>query len=481
MRHLLSLLVAPLLLPLMGQTAESPRPNVLWIISDDLGPELGCYGYGNVSTPNLDRLASEGARFSRAFSTSPVCSASRTAFITGKYQTSIGGFHHRTRIIKPLPDPVKPVTELFREAGYFVTNATASADLDRHGKTDYNFEYDAREMFDGTDWRAREEGQPFFSQVQIFQPHRVFEKADSLREDAVIPPFYPEHPVTRADWSNYLASIELLDEKVGVILDRLEADGLADNTVVFFFGDHGRPHVRGKQWLYDGGIHTPLIVRWPGKLAAGTVRDELVSLIDLAPASLAAAGISPPDWFDGTDFLASGYGGRERVYAARDRCGDAPDHIRAVRTARWKYLRNHEPDRPYSQLSSYKKSQYPVLTLMAVMHEQGRLKGPAAAWFAEARPAEELYDLEADPWEMRNLADDPGHAEILAKLRGELETWVEETGDQGAEAEGDAAYFDALMAEKRADFERAMKRRKLDPDLSDRAYLEWWKKELGLK
>lgn len=480
MRHLFRL-IALLLLPLIGNAAESPRPNVLWIISDDLGPEFGCYGYGGVSTPNLDRLASEGVRFTRAFSASPVCSASRTSFITGKYQTSIGGFHHRTRIIKPLPDPVKPVTELFREAGYFVTNATASAELNRNGKTDYNFEFDAKEMFDGTDWRARAEGQPFFSQVQIFQPHRVFEKVDSLRENAVIPPFYPDHPVTRKDWANYLASIELLDEKVGVILERLEADGLADNTVVFFFGDHGRPHVRCKQWLYEGGIHTPLIVRWPGKLDANTVREGMVSLIDLAPTSLSAAGIALPDWFDGVDLLAPGFEGHDRVFSARDRCGDAPDRIRAVRTERWKYIRNFEPDRSYSQLSSYKKSQYPVLTLMAVMHEQGRLKGPAAAWFAEARPAEELYDLDADPWEMNNLADDPDHGETLAQLRGELETWIEESGDQGAEAEGDAAYMEALMEEKRGDYERAMKRRKLDPDLSDRAYLEWWKKELGLK
>ncbi len=466
---------------LTASTAENDRVNVLWIVSDDLGPELGCYGYEGVVTPNLDRLASEGVRFTRAFSASPVCSSSRTSFITGKYQTSIGGFHHRTRLIKPLPEPIKPVTELFREAGYFVTNATASAELEKHGKTDYNFEFDAREMFDGTDWRDRAEGQPFFSQVQIFQPHRPFETSEKSGDGLAIPPFYPDHPVTRKDWADYLASIELLDEKVGIILDRLEADGLADSTVVFFFGDHGRPHVRGKQWLYEGGIHTPLIVRWPGKLAAGTVREGMVSLIDLAPTSLAAAGIALPNWFDGIDLLAPGFQGHDRIFAARDRCGDAPDRIRAVRTERWKYIRNFEPQRSYSQYSGYKKLQYPVLTLMAVMHQQGRLSGPREGWFADSRPEEELYDLEKDPWEMHNLATDPAQADTLARLRGELETWIEDTGDQGAEPEGDAAYLEALMTEKRGYYERSMKRRKLDPGLSDRAYLEWWKKELGLK
>lgn len=466
---------------LVAPASAEDRLNVLWIVSDDLGPELGCYGYEGVDTPNLDQLASEGVLFSRAFSASPVCSASRTSFITGKYQISIGGFHHRTRKIEPLPDPVRPVTEIFRDAGYWITNATASEELDRNGKTDYNFEFDAKEMFDGTDWRGRAEGQPFFSQVQIFQPHRSFEKSKKSGEGVEIPPFYPEHPVTRKDWANYLASIELLDQKVGMILDRLEADGLADNTIVVFFGDHGRPHVRGKQWLYEGGIHTPLIVRWPGKLEPGTVRDGMVSLIDLAPTCLAAAGIESPDWFDGIDFLAPGFQGREQIFAARDRCGDAPDRVRAVRTERWKYIRNFEPGISFAQHSGYKKTQYPVLTLMSVMNDQGRLTGPQAEWFAEAKPVEELYDLESDPWEMKNLAADSAHAETLAQLRGDLEAWLVETGDQGAETEGDAEYMQALMAEKWAAYERAMKRRKLVPDLSDRAYLEWWKKELGLK
>ncbi|MCB1231257.1 MAG: sulfatase [Verrucomicrobiae bacterium] len=466
----------------LAATAFAAPPNILWIVADDLGPELGCCGYEGVATPNIDRLAAEGVRYTRAFSSAPVCSASRTAFITGKYQTSIGGFHHRTRIIKPLPEPVKPVTELFRDAGYFVTNGAGSTgDLERPGKSDYNFEYEDKTMFDGTDWRQRAEGQPFFAQVQMHEPHRPFVTSGRSGDGLDIPPFYPDHPVTRADWANYLATIEQLDERVGVVLDRLEAGGLADNTVVIFFGDHGRPHLRGKQWLYEGGILTPLIIRWPDKLTAGEVRDGMVSLIDLAPTSLAAAGIALPDWFDGVDILAPGFQGRDRIFAARDRCGDAPDRIRCVRTERWKYIRNFEPGRSFSQYSGYKKLQYPVLTLMAVMNAQGRLNGRQAEWFADTRPAEELYDLDADPWELNNLATDSAHADTVAQLRGELDTWIQQTHDQGAELEGDAAYMEALMAEKRGYYEKAMKRRKLDPDLSDRAYLEWWKKELRVE
>lgn len=459
------------------------RPNVLWIVADDLGPELGCHGYAGVATPQIDRLAAGGVRFTRAFATAPVCSPSRSAFITGMYQTAIGAHHHRTEIPRPLPVPVKPVTDLFHAAGYRTCNSAGPPNFEKPGKIDYNFVHDPKQLFDGADWRNRAENQPFFAQIQIKEPHRPFVKSDKpCPAEAKIPAFYPDHPVTRADWANYLASIEVLDTKVGEILDRLDAEGLTDNTVVFFFGDHGRPHVRGKQWLYEGGLHIPLIVRWPGKLAPGGVDERLVSMIDLAPASLAAAGIAVPAWMQGRDLFAADFAnGRDAVYAARDRCGDALDRIRCVRTERWKYIRNFEPERSYSQVSSYKKLQYPVLTLMAVMHAQGRLDGAQEAWFAETRPSEELYDLDADPDERHNLASDPAHAETLAELRGKLETWLAETGDQGAEPEGDAAFFEELLANSRRYYENGMKRKKLAPDISDRDYLEWWERELGIK
>lgn len=456
-------------------------PNIVWIISDDLGPEIGCYGYEGVKTPHIDRLAAQGVRYTKAFATSPVCSASRTAIITGAYQTTIGGYHHRTRNIKPLLKPYEPITHAFRKAGYFVSNGYGVATNRKIAKSDFNFQYNSKMLFDGADWSLRKPGQPFFAQIQIKQPHRPFVKSGRDGNRLKIPPFYPEHPLTRADWANYIASIEVLDHKVGEVLDRLDKEGLADNTVVFFFGDHGRPHVRAKQWLYDGGLHVPLIIRWPGKIQANSVDDHLISMIDFAPTTLSIAGLKIPSYMTGCDILSSEPAYAETIFAARDRCGDAIDRIRCLRTKRWKYIRNYYPEKSYSQTSGYKKLQYPVLTLMAVMHAQGQLKGPAKNWFASTRPAEELYDLESDPWEMKNLAENPEYAKTLKGFQTELNQWIITSSDQGGLPEGDANYIQALLAEKKKYYERTMKRRNLNPNLSDRAYLNWWKTELGVE
>jgi N-sulfoglucosamine sulfohydrolase len=454
------------------------RPNVIWIISDDLGPELGCYGYPDVATPNLDRLAASGRRYTHAFSTAPVCSASRTAFQTGLYQTTVGGHHHNTRDKRVLPESIPTVTGLMQKAGYFVINGRGTLPVDKKlAKSHLNFVYDAREFFDGMDWTQRAEGQPFFAQIQIKEPHRGFVKSDRARPNAPIPPYYPDHPVTRADWSNYLASIEVLDQKVGAVLDRLEKEGLADNTLVIFFGDHGRPHVRGKQWLYDGGVHTPLIVRWPGRVKAGEVEGGLASLLDAMPTTLAAVGAGVPD-LPGHNLLDPSWMGHARVFAARDRCGDAPDRIRSVRTHEFKYIRNFHPEMPYLQHSGYKKLSYPVETLMKVMHKQGRWNSP---FMAKTRPKEELYDLKADPHEMKNLADDPIYFEQLTDMRGDVEQWIVETGDKGAIDERQTVDIDALKEEKWKWYSKVMKSRGLDPDLSDREYLKWLKKDLGVE
>lgn len=470
------LLAAVLLAPAIGSADE--RPNVLWIVLDDLGVDVGCYGETNVSTPAIDQLAKEGVRFTQCFASAPVCSSSRSAFNTGMMQTSIGAHHHRTRKMKPLPDGVKTVMQQFREAGYFTCNMAPPGGK-RKAKLDLNFTL-AEPAFQGDDWSQRKPDQPFFAQVQIHEPHRPFttDAAPDRAARVTLSPRYPDHPVVRADMANYLATVEAGDKHVGAMLKRLEDEGLADNTIVFLFGDHGAPHVWGKQWLYDEGIRVPLIVRWPRRLPAGETDDRLISLIDLAPASLQAVGITPHEKTQGVAFLNEKVEGREFIVAARDRAGDAPDRIRAIRTKRFKYIRNYSPDRPYTQLSSYKKLSYPALTVLEVLHVRGELSPGAARMMQPTRPAEELYDLNADPHEIHNLAEDDSHTDQLARLRKLLAEWEKQTGDRGATPEGDAAYHAGILAEKRTWYERTMKKRGLDPEVSAEQYLKWWEKEL---
>jgi uncharacterized sulfatase len=456
--------------------AEPIRPNIIWIIADDLSPELGCYGYPHVRTPNIDRIAREGARFTRAFSSAPVCSSSRSAFITGMYQTSIACQHHRTEDPKPLPPSVKTLPDLLRAAGYFVTNCQDPGGK-KWGKSDYNFVYDQRKIFDGPDWHKRKPGQPFFAQVQIKEPHRPFvnEPVTEQRHlDAPLPPVYADHPLAHRDWAAYLQSIEALDAKVGQVLDDLERDGVAQNTVVMFFGDHGRPHVRDKQWLYDGGLLVPLLVRWPGKIEAGSVRDELVSLIDLAPTCLRMAGAEVPEAMQGVGFFPAQSPTREFIAGARDRCGDADDRIRCIRTSRFKYIRNFRPELPYTQQSSYKEVQYPMLPLMRQLHSENKLTPAQAAFFAPSKPAEELYDVVSDPWEMKNLAGDPQHAATLRQLGAKLDQWMRETHDMGGAPETNPTLAEIIATTRSTTYEKPLKQRGLPAHPTDRQMIDWW-------
>lgn len=451
--------------------------NLLWIVSDDLSPELGCYGYPHARTPHLDRLAAEGARFTRAFATAPVCSSSRSAFITGMYQTSIACRHHRTEDVQALPPEVVPLPERLRRAGYFVSNGR-DPEAARAGKSDYNFEFTDAALYDGFHWRQRPEGKPFFAQIQIHEPHRPFvnEPVTEARHlEAPLPPVYLDDPLARRDWQAYLQSIEKLDQKVGQILAQLEADGLADDTIVVFFGDHGRPHIRDKQFLYDGGLRVPLLIRWPGKIAPGTVREELVSLIDLAPACLAMLGVEAEGRLQGRSFWPLGETEpREFVVAARDRCGDADDLIRALRTTRFKYIRNFKPKVPYTVQSSYKEMGYPMLPLMRQAQRAGRLNAAQAAFFAETRPAEELYDTENDPWETRNLAGDPAHAATLADLRDKLGQWLIETRDEGGTPETNPTLKEIIEQTRKRTWEKPIKQRGLPNPPSDADMIRWW-------
>jgi arylsulfatase A-like enzyme len=423
------------LLPFHTATAADPptRPNILWIIADDLGAELGCYATPLMRTPNIDNLASQGARFTRCFTTAPVCSPSRSAIMTGMYQTTINAHDHRS--MTALPPDVKPITDYFRQAGYFTANLKKIAPgLESHAKTDFNFKVE--KPFDGDDFDELKSHQPFFAETQFFEPHRgswAPGKTLDYRVDPAkveLPPYYPDDPVVRKDWADYLDIIDYLDTKVATVLKRLEVEGLAGNTIIFFFGDNGRCHVRDKQWLYEGGLHIPLIIRWPGKLKPGSVRDDLVSAIDISATSLKIAGVALPTNMQGRAFLDPGVTPRKYIFGARDRCDETVDRIRSVRDDRYKYIRNFMPDRPYTQRNAYKERAYPALAVLKRLHAEGKLTPAQEIFMAPTRPLEELYDLKTDPHETHNLAASADHQKILSELRDVLQKWMTECDDR---------------------------------------------------
>jgi arylsulfatase A-like enzyme len=401
-------------------------PNIIWLVSEDTSPDLGCYGESQARTPHLDRLAAEGVRFTRAFTSAPVCSASRSAFMTGMYQTSTGTHNHRSHRSDgyQLPDGVHVFTKYLRDAGYRIV-------CPKVRKTDFNFKPRV-DPYDSFAWDDMKKPGPFFAQIQFSLTHRGGEWRKAAKDPRYqvdptkvsLPPYYPDHPVARQDWADYIASINALDAEIGETLRKLEADGLLENTIVVYFGDHGRPMVRGKQWLYEGGIRIPLIVRWPDGRHAGTTREDLVNAIDFAPTTLRLAGVEPPKHMQGRIMLGPDRGpDPEAVFAARDRCDETVDRIRCAREVRYKYIRNFMPERPYTQPNRYKEKMYPVLGLMKTLHAEGKLTPVQARFMAPERPAEELYDLQEDPFETRNLASSPKHQGDLLRLV--------ETDDQG--------------------------------------------------
>ncbi len=441
MLSLAACLALAILEPAAAQAAD--RPNILWLIAEDFGNQLGCCGTREVRTPNLDRLAAQGVRYSRFYTTAPVCSPSRSAFMTGMYQTTIGAHHHRSHRDDGyrVPSGVRLLSEWLRDAGYFTANVRhLPAELGFQGtaKTDWNFTPPER-PFDSDRWADLKAHQPFFAQVNFQETHRPFrapKRADPSRVE--VPPYEPDHPVTRADRAAYLDAAMELDRKVGLVLDRLERDGLADSTIVVCFGDNGQAHIRGKQFCYEEGLNVPLIIRWPGRFppvkhfAPGTVDARLLMAIDLAPTMLALAGASVPATMQGQAFMGEDASPPHRyVYAARDRCDETPFRFRTVRDARYRYIHNFTHDRPFLQANAYKERDYPVWNLLKELHAAGKLTPIQDRFCAPTMAEEELYDLDADPHEIDNLAGKPGHRQTLLRLRGVLDQWIEATTDQG--------------------------------------------------
>lgn len=436
-------LAAAMLTPAVA--APPTTPNILWLIAEDFGPALSCYGHPDVQTPNLDRLAAEGVRYTRAYTTAPVCSASRSAFMTGMYQTTIGAHNHRSHRDDGyrLPEGVKTLPEWLAQAGYFSTllrRLPESFGFNGTGKTDWNFAVEG-EVFQPAEWQELPTHQPFYAQINFHETHRVFDPTGTIDPKTVsLPPYYPDHPVTREDMAAYLESAQELDRKVGVVLRELQAAGLANDTVVVFMADHGEAHVRGKQFCYEEGLHIPLIIRWPKhfpaptQIAAGTVDTRFIEAIDLAPTMLAIAGLPKPERMQGRTFLgATAEPDRTCAFGARDRCDETVFRLRTVRDDRYRYIRNFTPDRPFLQPNAYKERAYPVWNLLKELHAAGKLTPAQEVLCQPTMPAEELYDLENDPHEIHNLAEsaEPEHQATLVRMRGLVEAWIEQTDDQG--------------------------------------------------
>lgn len=463
-------------------------PNILWIVAENIAPDIGCYGTPLVKRPRIDQLAAEGMRYEWAFDTCPVCSPSRSAFMTGMYQTSIGTHHHRSHRHDyfPLPAGVRPMTHRLLDAGYYTANVKLIGE--EHvgtGKSEINFDVEGEilnstmrlprtsdranpnhhnsmneaRLFHTNQWQNLSPHQPFYAQINLptvelaaegwvgskARPWYQSTHPDVVNPNDITPPPYdPNHPLVRKDWAGYLDSICGMDARVGRILNQLVEDGLADDTVVIFFADNGRLALRGLDWCYDSGDRVPLIIRWPknfptpAKFEAGSVNNQLVSLIDVTATTLDIAGVKKPANMQGKVLLgANAEAPREFVINARDRTDDAMNRIRSLRTHRYRYTRNFMPEMAFMALHRYKYSRLPIVRLMYELHENGELTPAQQLLMAPRLPDEELYDITKDPFEITNLAAStaPEHQNALKNLRRKLDAWIEATGDQGRQPE----------------------------------------------
>ncbi|MCP4887895.1 MAG: sulfatase-like hydrolase/transferase [Planctomycetaceae bacterium] len=427
--------------------ASDTPPNVLWISCEDISPHLGCYGDPHAITPNLDTLASEGVRYTHAFTAAGVCAPNRSSIITGMYQNSIGTHHMRCNAV--LPKWLKPFPMLMKQAGYYCTN---------NSKTDYQFrEPSARTIWNESGgrahWKNRTKDEPFFAVFNFTGCHEsgiasegkyrsvtkdltTAERQDSA-ELTTLPPYYPDTPVTREDWKRNYELITAMDAWAGGLIDELKEAGLYENTIIFFWSDHGVGLPRAKRWLYDSGTRIPLIVRIPKSLRdddqgkPNTVDDRLVCSVDFAPTVLNLAGVPIPNKLQGQPFLGTKLPPKRKyVFGARDRMDERYDIIRTVRDQRFRYVRNFEPLKPYYQYMNTPEKGATMIEIRRA-EQSGNLTETMAVFSAATKPAEELYDLENDFHEVNNLADNPEHAGKLAEMRTALKDWQNEIGDVG--------------------------------------------------
>ncbi|UZD22063.1 sulfatase family protein [Algoriphagus halophytocola] len=433
------------------------RPNIVWIVNEDMSPEhLGAYGGTGGKTPVLDSLAKAGMVFTNAFSTAGVCAPSRAALITGAYQTSIGAMHMRTLSFSAaasenyppdhksysavIPAGMKGFPEYLRMAGYYTSNNV---------KQDYQFEAPGTlwdESSRTAHWRNREDlDQPFFSIFNYTTTHESQVWARENEEllvdpaDVTVPPVYPDDSITRRTLARFITNVMRFDQQVGELLQQLKDDGLYENTIIFYYSDHGDGMPYYKRELYDRGLRVPLFVKAPF-LEPGTVNEQLVSFVDFGPTVLSLAGVKIPNNMQGRAFLGNQKTEpRKYIYAARDRMDSEVDRVRAVSDGRYKYIKNYMPEKPNYQNIRYRLSN-PLMVHLLELHGQGDLDANQERWFDETKPDEELYDTQSDPFEFNNLAENPEYTEKLTELRNAHQKWLEEYGDLGAVPEMEMVY-----------------------------------------
>ena len=458
-----------------SKTAIQKQPNILWLVTEDMGAYIPPFGDFTVKTPNLSRLANEGVIYPNLYSTSGVCSPSRAAIATGMYPSSIGANNMRTNSYMEItglpayealpPSEVKMISELLRMQGYYCSN---------NYKEDYQFKAPETAWDESSPyahWRNRKEDQPFFAvfnftethESGLFEPYgfrqietrhyqegdRSYKWKDNGMPDAKnrmtqketpvhlskdtkfkIPPYLPDTKVVQNDMWKLYNNIAEMDNQVGAVLKQLEDDGLLENTIIVFYGDHGGPLPREKRLIYDSGLNTPMIIRFPKKINAGTKDSELISFVDFAPTLLSLTGNKPPEYMQGQAFLGDFKSKEERKYihAAADRFDEVTDAIRAVRDNQFKYIRNYRPEQGYYLPLSYRE-QIPTMQELLRLNAEGKLNDIQQQWFRNSKPKEELFDCKADPHEVHNLADNPVYREKLKELSAEMDRWLKDIND----------------------------------------------------
>jgi uncharacterized sulfatase len=473
------------ILALVGfsRVSAAERPNILWITCEDTGPQLGCYGDHYATTPNLDALAARGMVYLNVWSTAPVCAPARTAIISGMYPSTLGAEHMRSEV--RLPAGLRMYPQFLRDAGYYCSN---------NNKEDYNLIKPGKVWDDSSSrahWKHRQAGQPFFaifnhtmtheSQVRL-RPHRAVHDPAAVR----VPAYHPDTSEVRTDWAQYYDQITEMDAKAGENLKELADAGLAEDTIVFFYGDHGAGMPRSKRWLYESGLHVPLLVyvpaRWRSLAGADYVpggrSGRLVAFVDLAPTVLSLAAIPPPDWMQGRAFL----GPHRRpppsfLYGLRGRMDERIDLVRAVRDERFLYIRNFMPHRRYGQHLAY-MFETPTTQVWQRLYDEGKLTPPQTD-FWRPKPAEELYDVRQDPDQVRNLVGAPEHQGTVVRLRQTLHEQILRTRDLGLLPEAElhtrtpgGAPYDLGGDETRYPLERILRMAELASALAPAAVAE---------